>query len=89
MIDLLAPPTVANAARRLSSILITLFVARPIRRLSRAADVVREDDAYRIARVVRGDAALVDFARPHMYTIIDRAYIEETGCWARRPRWRR
>ena len=37
---------------------------------------------YRIG-ILTGDTGLVNFARPHMYTILDRAYIENTGSWAR------
>lgn len=37
---------------------------------------------YRIGLLTQ-DAALVNFARPHMYTILSRAYIEKTGSWAR------
>ena len=37
---------------------------------------------YRIG-LLTGDTSLVNFARPHMYKIIERAYIEETGSWAR------
>lgn len=37
---------------------------------------------YRVG-LLTGDAGLVNFARPHMYSIIQRAYIEETGSWAR------
>lgn len=37
---------------------------------------------YRIG-LLTGDSSLVNFARPHMYTILNRAYIEESGSWAR------
>jgi len=37
---------------------------------------------YRIGLLTH-DTSLVNFARPHMYNIIQRAYIEETGSWAR------
>lgn len=37
---------------------------------------------YRIG-LLTGDTSLVNFARPHMYNILQRAYIEETGSWAR------
>jgi mannose/cellobiose epimerase-like protein (N-acyl-D-glucosamine 2-epimerase family) len=37
---------------------------------------------YRIG-LLSGDPSLVNFARPHMYTILQRAYIPETGSWAR------
>lgn len=37
---------------------------------------------YRVG-ILTGDMGLVNFARPHMYTIIDRAYIKKTGSWAR------
>jgi mannose/cellobiose epimerase-like protein (N-acyl-D-glucosamine 2-epimerase family) len=37
---------------------------------------------YRIG-MLTGDPSLVNFARPHMYTILQRAYIPETGSWAR------
>ncbi|MEJ2202277.1 MAG: hypothetical protein P8X63_14850, partial [Desulfuromonadaceae bacterium] len=37
---------------------------------------------YRIG-LLTGDTALVNFARPHMYNILERAYIEATGSWAR------
>lgn len=37
---------------------------------------------YRIG-LLTGDTALVNFARLHMHTILKRAYIEETGSWAR------
>jgi mannose/cellobiose epimerase-like protein (N-acyl-D-glucosamine 2-epimerase family) len=37
---------------------------------------------YRIG-LLTGDSALVNFARPHMYPILNRAYIENTGSWAR------
>ena len=37
---------------------------------------------YRIG-LLTGDTSLVDLARPRMYTILNRAYIEKTGSWAR------
>lgn len=37
---------------------------------------------YRVG-LLSNNASLVNFARPHMYNIIERAYIEETGSWAR------
>jgi mannose/cellobiose epimerase-like protein (N-acyl-D-glucosamine 2-epimerase family) len=37
---------------------------------------------YRIGLLTH-DTSLVNFARPHMYTILERAFIEETGSWAR------
>jgi mannose/cellobiose epimerase-like protein (N-acyl-D-glucosamine 2-epimerase family) len=37
---------------------------------------------YRIG-LLTGDPSLVNFARPHMYRILQRAYIEQTGSWAR------
>jgi mannose/cellobiose epimerase-like protein (N-acyl-D-glucosamine 2-epimerase family) len=37
---------------------------------------------YRIG-LLTGDVSLVDFARPHMQSILDAAYVEETGSWAR------
>ncbi len=37
---------------------------------------------YRIG-MLTDDMSLVNFARPNMYTILDRAYIPKTGSWAR------
>lgn len=37
---------------------------------------------YRVG-LLTGDTALVNFARPHMATILGRAYIKKTGSWAR------
>jgi len=37
---------------------------------------------YRIGLLTH-DPSLVDFARPHMYRILQRAYIPQTGSWAR------
>lgn len=37
---------------------------------------------YRIG-MLTGDPSLVNFARPHMYRILQHAYIPETGSWAR------
>ena len=37
---------------------------------------------YRIGLLTR-DSSLVNFARPHMYDILQRSYIEETGSWGR------
>jgi mannose/cellobiose epimerase-like protein (N-acyl-D-glucosamine 2-epimerase family) len=37
---------------------------------------------YRIG-LLSGNTSLVNFARPHMYNILSRAYIEDTGSWAR------
>lgn len=37
---------------------------------------------YRIG-MLTGDTSLMDFAHPRMQSILDRAYIEDTGSWAR------